>query len=386
METGRGPPSTQASGSIPSFLGGPRPGRSWWSSASARRLSRWHRRSSPQLSTRVLRLRDWLVRGRSARHLCAGRGRRRDSIGCRNRAVKRHQRPLRRRPISRDNRTVEGFGYEWTKFDQTAADRDELEHLFQLYFGLFPWDSLPVSATGFDLGCGSGRWARFVVERVGRLICVDPSPEALRVAVRNAPKCSFISSAAGELPFRPGSMDFGYSLGVLHHVPDTAKGMADAVESLKDGAPFLVYLYYALDDRAWWFRAVWRATDLFRNGVSRSPTWVRYSVSQIIAAVLYLPLARIARLLERRGHSVESIPLSAYRSRTFYTMRTDALDRFGTRLEKRFSREQVRELMEGAGLERVAVDGPPFWAAIGFKPVKRSGPHLTERSHPSCVG
>jgi hypothetical protein len=50
-------------------------------------------------------------------------------------------------------------------------------------------------------------------------------------------------------------------------------------------------------------------------------------------------------------------------------MRTDALDRFGTRLEKRFTRPQVTELLEDAGLERVRVsDAPPYWCAVGFKP------------------
>ena len=41
---------------------------------------------------------------------------------------------------------------------------------------------------------------------------------------------------------------------------------------------------------------------------------------------------------ERLGTDVRHFPLSAYRDRSFYTMRTDALDRFGTRLERRFSR------------------------------------------------
>ena len=49
-------------------------------------------------------------------------------------------------------------------------------------------------------------------------------------------------------------------------------------------------------------------------------------------------------------------------------MRNDALDRFGTRLEKRYSREEVRVLLEGAGLEKVDIaDGPPWWVAVGWR-------------------
>ena len=55
--------------------------------------------------------------------------------------------------------------------------------------------------------------------------------------------------------------------------------------------------------------------------------------------------ARAAMLAERAGVGVSNLPLSAYRDTSFYTMRTDALDRFGTRLEQRFRKEQVAEMM-----------------------------------------
>ena len=61
---------------------------------------------------------------------------------------------------------------------------------------------------------------------------------------------------------------------------------------LKQGAPFLIYLYYALDNRPLWFRAVWRLSNLFRIVISRFPAVLRLIVSQIIAALVYWPLAR----------------------------------------------------------------------------------------------
>jgi hypothetical protein len=71
---------------------------------------------------------------------------------------------------------------------------------------------------------------------------------------------------------------------------------------------------------------------------------------------------------ERLGARVEHVPLAAYRRQSFYVMRTDALDRFGTRLEKRFTREEMRRMMEEAGLTGVRFqEGPPHWVAVGFK-------------------
>jgi SAM-dependent methyltransferase len=272
------------------------------------------------------------------------------------------------RTASVDRPTVDGFGYEWTKFDQSRADPAELERLFGEYFALFPWDAVGPTAVGFDLGCGSGRWARLAAFRTAGVVGVDASAAALRVAKTNA-GCPSVLAAAGALPFRPGSLDFGYSLGVLHHVPDTRAGLADAVSTLKPGAPFLVYLYYAFDSRPPWFRSLWRISDAVRRCVSRAPAPAKYVISQLVAVFAYLPLSRAARLLERRGHDVASVPLSVYRDRSFYVMRTDALDRFGTRLEKRFTRDQVVELLEEAGLVGIQVSpAAPYWCAIGFKP------------------
>lgn len=268
-----------------------------------------------------------------------------------------------------DKRTVEGFGYEWTRFDQSGADAVELDQLFAGYFALFPWDALPEGAIGLDLGCGSGRWARMAARGVTKVVGIDASADALKVAARNAPACPLVLAVAGALPLAEGSLDFGYSLGVLHHIPDPAAGLADAVRALKPGAPFLVYLYYALDNRPSWFRTVWLASNVVRGVVSRAPERARYALSQVLALTVYWPLARTARLLELGGAHVDSLPLSAYRRRSLYAMRTDALDRFGTRLEKRFTKAEVGDLLRNAGLERVQVSADaPYWCAVGFKP------------------
>ncbi len=270
-----------------------------------------------------------------------------------------------------DARTVEGFGDEWSRFDQRAMSDAEARELFDAYFGVFPWSDLPPNAAGMDVGCGSGRWAKLVVPRVGHLHCVDASDEALAVARRSladAPNATFHHASVAAIPIADGSLDFGYSLGVLHHVPDTARGVADCVRKLKPGAPFLLYLYYAFDNRPAWYRAVWRASDGARRVISSLPLGLRYAASQVIAGTVYLPLARGASLLEKAGLAVENLPLAAYRDRSFYVMRTDALDRFGTRLEQRFTKREITEMMQRAGLERIRFsDRVPYWVAVGHK-------------------
>lgn len=274
-------------------------------------------------------------------------------------------------PRNLDPATVDGFGEEWSAYNQTGLDVAEREELFGRYFALLDFRTLPEHAEGFDLGCGSGRWAALVAPRIGHLHCIDASERALATARANLGEltnCTFHHASVDAIPLADGSMDFGYSLGVLHHVPDTRAGLRDCVRKLKPGAPFLLYLYYALDNRAWWYRALWRVTDVTRSVIARMPFGPRRLVCSVIAATIYWPLARLAAVLARLGVDTSSFPLDFYRTRSFYTMRTDALDRFGTRLEQRFTATEIVAMMRDAGLDQVQIaDGAPYWRAIGIK-------------------
>lgn len=274
--------------------------------------------------------------------------------------------------VNRDNLTVEGFGEEWSRFTQAELTKNELETLFNTYFSIFPWKVLPEKAMGFDMGCGSGRWAKLVAPRVGALTCVDASEKALAVAKVNLASnenCTFAHASVDHLPWADSSMDFGYSLGVLHHVPDTLAGLKSCTQKLKPGAPFLLYLYYRFDNRPLWFKAIWQASHFVRLAVSRCPSRIRHLICEFVAIFVYFPLARIARWAENKLNAdVKNWPLSSYRNLSFYTMRTDALDRFGTQLEQRFTKIEIKKMMEQADLSEIQFsETTPYWVAVGRK-------------------
>ena len=179
---------------------------------------------------------------------------------------------------------------------------------------------------------------------------------------------SFHQASVDESPLPPNSQDFGYSLGVLHHVPDTAGAIRTCVDMLKPGAPFQVYLYYAFDNRSVWFKLAWRCSDLMRRAVCKLPATLKHLVTDILAVLVYYPLARFSLLAGRMGLAIESIPLSYYRNHSFYTMRTDARDRFGTPLEHRFTRKEIAAMMDASGLGDLRFsDCAPYWCAVGIK-------------------
>ena len=165
-----------------------------------------------------------------------------------------------------DFKTVESFGDEWTKFDQTKLSEIEAQNIFNKYFNIFPWKIISKTSEGFDMGCGTGRWASFVAPKVGKLNCVDPS-HAINIARLRLKKFSNIrihDCSLDEVKLEKNSQDFGYSLGVLHHVPDTQLAIKSCVDLLKPGSPFLIYLYYSFVNRPFWFFYLWKITNYLR--------------------------------------------------------------------------------------------------------------------------
>ena len=168
------------------------------------------------------------------------------------------------------------------------------------------------------------------------------------------------------MPIDDGSLDFLYCLGVLHHIPDTQAGISSCAAKLKPGGRMLVYLFYRFDFQPIWFKALLRISDLVRRLISRLPYRLKLVTTWLIAVLVYLPLARLSELLERLGVGVTNFPLSYYRHKSVYTMKTDALDRFGTLLEHRFTQPEIRAMFELAGFERIEFSpGKPYWCVTG---------------------
>ena len=69
-------------------------------------------------------------------------------------------------------------GYKLTKIEKRK--------LFDNYFSIFPFEVINKNSIGFDMGCGSGRWAEFIAKKVKKLNCIDPSEDAIIVA-KNIP-------------------------------------------------------------------------------------------------------------------------------------------------------------------------------------------------------
>ena len=142
------------------------------------------------------------------------------------------------------------------------------------------------------------------------------------------------------------------------------------MKKVKKGGYFYTYLYYDISHKGVLTRTAFAISDTLRKGISRQPAEIKKFICDIIAAIIYLPLVSLSRLFSRLGMKsiAKKIPLTDYSNKAFFVMRNDALDRFGTRLEQRFTRKQVEEMMRTSGLTEIVIsDGTPYWHGIGKK-------------------
>lgn len=272
-----------------------------------------------------------------------------------------------------DKKTVKSFSDQWVKYDQSGMSKSESLKIFTNYFSIFPKEKLDKTAEGFDMGCGTGRWAEFVAPKVKKLHCIDPS-DAIKVAEKKLKKFKNIKyhkKSLDQSGLKQNSQDFGYLLGVLHYVPDAKAAIKSCAKLLKPGAPILFYIYYSFENRPFWFKLLWRFSNLLRIMISRLPKFLNFLICDLITIFIYFPLAKISFVVENLGFNCKNFPLYYYRKRSFYVMRTDSRDRFGTPLEKRYSRREISEMMQAAGLEKIKFKNSlPFWTVVGYKSLK----------------
>lgn len=269
-----------------------------------------------------------------------------------------------------DPKVVEGFGEEWLKFND--FNDENLKGAAAHYFDIIDESIVNKGTYALDIGCGTGRWTRYLADRIGFIEAVDPSDAIYAAAkvLENTDNVRLSRASVETLPFEDETFDFAMSIGVLHHIPDTAKALKDCVKKVKTGGHFFVYLYYNFDRRGWFFKGLFKMSDALRNMVSKLPATLKKFICDLIAVFVYLPFVLLIKFLVFLGFKklAMKMPLSTYYDKPFLLIRNDALDRFGTRLEQRFSAAQIKEMMENAGLVNIVIsDGVPFYHAVGKK-------------------
>ena len=270
-----------------------------------------------------------------------------------------------------DLKTVESFGEEWEKFDE--FNQDEIENIGNEYFDIVPEEIFNNQKTlALDMGCGSGRWSIYLSSKVRSIEAIDPSKAIFSAAklANDIPNIQFSQASVDNIPFDDETFDFGMSLGVLHHIPDTQDALNKFAKKIKPNGYALIYLYYALDNRSSFYRFIFNLSSIARRVISRFPATLKKISCDIIAFTVYLPFIGLSWFVKLISGDTfyKKVPLSYYLGKSLNVIRNDSLDRFGTPLEQRFTKVEIEQMMHKAGFgELIFSNKMPCWHVLGKK-------------------
>jgi SAM-dependent methyltransferase len=268
-----------------------------------------------------------------------------------------------------DQEVINGFGHEWAAFDYSDNKSDSaLDDQFLAYVS--PIDLKVFNknySVAADFGAGSGRWTARLLPHFSKIYALEPSDGGFKVLVgkfTNEQQIEILKQTVGDNSIPDESLDLAMSLGVLHHIPNTGDAIGDIAKKLKPDGTFLCYLYYKLDDKPVHYKLLFWISSCLRWIICRLPYKWRIKTAKIVALCVYFPFARIARFLAKQGRDTSNFPLHQYADMPFVMLQNDALDRFGTRLEQRFTKKEITEMLRVAGFDIASVNfskTEPFW-------------------------
>lgn len=176
------------------------------------------------------------------------------------------------------------FSFEWNTFHDVQIDilnnTEESEKRFIETTGFTGSD---VKGRLFlDAGIGAGRFAEIVSRWGGEVIGVDLSyaVDASYKNIGGRQNVHIVQADIFNLPFKTETFDHMYSIGVLHHTPDTRKAFGALVPFLKRGGAFAVYIY----ERGLYHRY----SDLWRKITVKLPVKIIYIISAVAIPLYYI--------------------------------------------------------------------------------------------------
>lgn len=179
---------------------------------------------------------------------------------------------------------VDTFSFEWNTFRDVQIDilnaTDASQRTFQGQTGWGPADLK--GKTVLDAGIGAGRFAEIVSRWGGDVVGMDLSlsVEAAYDTLGARDNVHIVQADLFRPPFRDKAFDAIYSLGVLHHTPDTKQAFDALVPLLRENGELAVFIYA--------YGHYHFFSDLWRKVTTRFPYRVVYYLSGLAIPLYYL--------------------------------------------------------------------------------------------------
>jgi SAM-dependent methyltransferase len=228
---------------------------------------------------------------------------------------------LNSREIALQEKTLQSFSFQWNTFGEIY--REYRDHWQDFLPTSFKADYFK-GKLGLDAGCGFGRHIRMAAEAGAEMVGIDLS-EAVRAANANTKHLNNVHIIQGDIynpPFRPGTFDFMYSMGVLHHLPDPEGGFDSLTRLLSKGQEIFIWCY---DDEKPSKNAVY---EVIRRCTTKLSFRSLYFLTLIAARTINLVFNCPAILLRRIGINLKKVPYDYYNKYPARVLHADLFDVF----------------------------------------------------------
>jgi SAM-dependent methyltransferase len=185
---------------------------------------------------------------------------------------------------------AESFGFQWNRFSRVQLDvfnhTKESEMTFQEKTN-FDVTELPGKLV-LDAGTGAGRFADVVSRMQAEVVGVDLSTavEAAHLNLGERPNVHFVQADIFQLPFKEKIFDNIFSIGVLHHTPDTRKAFNSLIPILRPNGEIAIWVYSRHSELR-------KISDTLRKGTVKMPRKLLFYASTVAIPLYYLKPLRL---------------------------------------------------------------------------------------------
>jgi len=139
------------------------------------------------------------------------------------------------------------FGQQWNAFREVQLDSENgATYSRQRFDNETGWTADELRGKWLlDAGCGAGRFAEVAASRGPNLVALDLSSavDAAAKTLARFPNADVVQGSILDPPFRRGTFDFCYCIGVLQHTPDPPLAIRTLVGMLRPGGRFAFTMY-----------------------------------------------------------------------------------------------------------------------------------------------
>ncbi len=265
------------------------------------------------------------------------------------------------RPDQLRDRTIADFGEQWTRYTDDGGYYGSTDIFRDVFGPLVAADELQGAAVA-EIGAGTGRYVKVLLSLgVTRIVAVEPSAACSVLAGIRDPRLTILRVPGDRLP-QDENLDYVFSIGVLHHIPDPKPVVAAASGALKPGGRLCIWLYGREGN------ALYLALALPLRAVTRR---LPHSALAGLVWLLYWPLRAYTWLARLLPMPLSDIFRDVYGRLTPDKQRLVLYDQLNPAYARYYTETEARALLEEAGF----VDVTSFhrhrysWAVVGRRPI-----------------